>query len=66
MTAKPEMVFTIAALESMSEEKLNEIVDKVMATPKSASALKSMMRSVVRSALKSAAKSVARSPGRQV
>lgn len=66
MTAKEEMVFTIAALESMSEEKLNEIVDRVLATRESAAALKSMMRSVVRSALKSAAKSVARSPGRQV
>jgi hypothetical protein len=62
MTARPEMVFSVAALESMKEETLNEIVDKVLANDKSASALKSMMRSVVRSALRSAAKSVAKSP----
>jgi len=61
---KEDIKFSIAALENMSDVKLNEIVNNVLQSPKGASALKSMMRSVMRSALKSTIKSVAKSPHR--
>lgn len=61
---KPEVEFEIAALHRMDDDKLTEIADRVLASEKGASALRSMMRSVMRSAIRSAVKSAARSPQR--
>lgn len=64
MNQQDDIKFSVAALEKLGDEKLNEIVDNVMKSPKGASALKSMMRSVMRSALKSTVRSVTRSPNK--
>jgi hypothetical protein len=62
MAKQTDITFSTAALDKLGDKKLNEIVGKVMASKKGASAMKSMMRSVMRSALKSTIKSVRRSP----
>lgn len=62
MAKKTEITFSVASLENMDDKKMDEIVNKVMASRKGASAMKSMMRSVMRSALKSTIKSVKKSP----
>lgn len=56
--------FQVASLKNFDEEKLNEITDKVLASEKGSSAMRSMMRSVMRSALRSTLRSVTRSPER--
>lgn len=60
MAADKDITFGLAALKGMKDKDLNGIIDKVMASRKGASAMKSMMRSVMRSAMKSTIKSATR------
>ena len=62
MATKNDINFATASLDSLSDKKLNDIANKVLASKDGARAMKSMMRSVMRSALKSTIKSVKRSP----
>lgn len=62
MARKPNVTFSIASLDKISDKKLNEITNRVLTSKKGASAMKSMVRSVMRSALKSTVKSIMKSP----
>jgi hypothetical protein len=60
MASRQDIAFSVASLSKMTEQELNDIVDKVIKSKKGATALKSLMRSIMRSALKSAIKLAAR------
>jgi hypothetical protein len=62
MAKKPDIAFSIASLDKLSDKKLDEITNRVLASKKGASAMRSMVRSVMRSALKSTVKSIMKSP----
>ncbi len=64
MEEKSDIEFHIVMLDRLEEAKLDEITDKVLASEKGASAMRSLMRSVLKSALRSTIKSAARSPER--
>jgi len=62
MAKKKDIVFSVQSLQNLGDKKLDEIVNRVLASKKGASAMKSMMRSVMRSSLRSTVKSVLKSP----
>jgi hypothetical protein len=62
MAKKKDIEFQSTSLDHIDDDKLSEIMEKVITSKKGVSALKSMMRSVMRSALRSAVRSSVKSP----
>jgi hypothetical protein len=62
MEEKDDIEYTVASLAELDEATLDEITDKVLASERGSSAMRSLMRSVLKSAFRSVAKSASPSP----
>ena len=57
MEEKEEVEYHVASLEKLDDATLDEITDKVLASERGGSAMRSLMRSVMKSAFRSTMKS---------